>query len=249
MGTYISILKYSSHESREKFKEKILELIQKYGGIPFPYKQFYIKIGSQRIRMDLKIRFREQKTINGSPMILVEIDGPKEVVNLDGIWEVKEKWFLTLFFYEDDEELEDIVLVIGESSKGVKTFLKNMHHLSLPRPQAIKLRFIRTSEFVEKISKLGSLGWIWLSRITDSSLSAAGFWGKDLQSSEVVSELLRRGGEVTALVVVNERKGLKIIISDKGSIYSQKKLAPALAAGELGELIKFFKNSGIFVFE
>jgi len=246
MGTYISILKYRSGDARERFKSKLHEHI---GKPPISYKQFRVRIGDQEIPAHLKIKFSERKVLEGSTIIDCEVDSQEEVKNLDGVWNIKRARKLSLFFYEDDIDLEDIVLCVSDNSKSVKAFLEALRYLQFPLPQRLRIRFARIPEFLEKITELGSLGWVWLSKISDNTLRGAGLWGRNLQTSEVVSDLLRRGAEVVALVVVNERKGLKIIISDKGSIYSQRKLDPPVAAGELRELIKFFKNSGLFVFE
>lgn len=250
MGTYVSILKFRSKEVRDSFRIKLLELAENSKGRPITYKSFKVRIGDNTINAELKIRFNVQTALKSSPAIInIEVDTPVELENLDGTWDVKEKKDITLFFYEDDEELSDIALGISDGSKGIRSFMEAIPHLHLPPPQRIKLRFARTPEFVDKISQLGSLGWVSLSRIRDRSLKAAGLWGQDLQSSEIVSDLLKRGAEVVSLVVVNDRKGLKIVVSNRGSIYSQRKLDPSDAARDLRELIKFFKSSNLFVFE
>lgn len=250
MGTYVSILKYSSYSHREEFRNKLIDLARNHGNKAFVYRRFRPKIGGYEIKADLKIRFDyRQQTLIDNPPIFVEIDVPSRVEHLDGAWDVKKREWVYLYFYEADPELQDIALAISNGAAGPKAFFEAIIYLKLVRPQRIKVRFARTKEFVESISKLGSLGWIVITGIPDRELRTAMFWGNNLQQHEIVKDLIKRGAEIKALVIKNPTKRITIVVSDKGSIFSYKNLDPIEAAGELKELIKFFKSSNLFIFE
>jgi len=250
MGTYVSILKYPSHSHREDFRNKLIDLAKKYGNKAFVYKRFRPKIGGYEIVADLKIRLDyKQQTLIGSPPIYVEIDVPSRVEHLDGAWDVKEKKWVCLYFYDADPDLEDIALAISNGAAGPKAFFEAIMYLKLTRPQKIRVKFARTKEFVNSISRLGSLGWVVMTGIPDRELHTAMFWGNNLQRHEIIKDLIKRGAEIKALVIKNPSKRITIVISDKGSIFSYKNLEPIEAAGELKELIKFFKSSNLFIFE
>lgn len=248
MGTYVGILKYVSSEDRELFREQLKGLVEQTKEKPIKYRVFNAYLYEKRLEVELKIKVTTM-SLYGSLNFDVEIDVPIEVVHLDGKWDVKEKRKVSLFFYENDNELEDTVLAVSNGTKGVKSFLDAIRYLRLKSPQRMKLRFVRSRDFIEQITKLGTLGWVWLSGVRDRHIKWAGIGGQDLQRAEVVTDLLRRGAFVSALVVENPRKGIKIIISDKGAIYSQRNLRPHEIAAELKELIKFFKSSKLFTFE
>jgi hypothetical protein len=209
------------------------------------------RILSYDITFDLKIRVTDQPRLTEleeHSILKVELDSEEILENLDGQWKAKKLRTVFLYFYEDFE-LEDTALAYSQSSLDVKAFLSALGHISsVIRPQRLKLKFLGDKDFLKKINELGNIGWIVISHIPDYTLAGGALWGRKLESSEIVSDLIRRGGEVTALVVENPRKNLRVIISSRGTIYSQKTLKLAETAGELKDLIMFFKKSGLFYF-
>lgn len=250
MGTCATIMRFRNEDDRSRFHDFFASL----SGRTETYKaRVESNIAGQKVFFDLKFRVKPTLSVQPpSPILNIELDTEEPVENLDGTWVIKVKRSITLYFYKDPE-LADTVLCFTERYKDARAFFKVLEIIGpkekLPRPLQIRITFLRTRDFIDKLTKLGRIGWIVISNIPDDSLRGTSMWGEGLEKSEVVTDLIRRGGSVKTVVLVNREKSLRILVSDRGSIYTPRNLNPLELAGELKELIKFFYMSKLFTFE
>ncbi|RLF07881.1 MAG: hypothetical protein DRJ69_06725 [Thermoprotei archaeon] len=253
MGTYIRIIKFPDINTKFKFENKLNSIAEKSNPVSYDNLNLRIVINNEdkEFSIPLKLKVKKipaQRSLLG-PNFLghifeVETDIPLGLENLDGFWNVKEKKTVTYISYKVDP-ISTYSLLTGDSKKGVEKTLDALHKLKLPIPVRMKIKFLKGSRFIKLIKDMGSIGWIYLGGLTDYHLKGFAAYGKKLEASEIISDLVRRGGMVTAIVIYSERKNLKVILSDRGSIYSPHRLKAIDIANITKDILEFFQKHSL----
>lgn len=263
MGTLISILKFRIGEQR-RFKELLNKYIGENGLKEVVYDELVVKLEDYvPFRVKMRARFLRIPNLishvsnsTQSSVIKVEFDVPIMVEYVGGVTDFKKQGYVELFFYQE-EELNNVALAVSNEKLSIQTFfkrivpflersVKNETGEELPKPQRIRIN-TNTRDFLSKVKNLGSIGWVYVSQIRDTWLRFASLGGKRLEESEVVHDITKRGA-VSAMILEN-RKGHRVIISGRGTIYMQQDADAVKVAYELKDLIREVVTSNLFVFE
>lgn len=248
MGTYIQIFKFPNQSAKRKFEEHL----ESYVGSAKTYSRIILNLGDKSFEVPLKILIEKvpvQQSIVPSGSVVdkryrIKADVPREVVHLDGKWNIKEMEVVEYVSYGVDP-IASYSLLVGSSKRGVRGVSDALRRLGLSVPVQLKIRFAHRSFFVEMLRELGSIGWVYIGEIPDYHVKGAMFHGVRLEDSDVFRDLVERGGRIRAIVIYNEVKRVKIILSEGGTIYSQQKLDGETAAEEIKDIIETFQHYGL----
>mgnify|MGYP000117784891 CR=1 FL=1 len=251
MGTVVQIIKFPNVKVKNKFERIIEEKAEE--GKTESYGQIVLNLNLPErrnpVKIPLKIRFtrppRQSRLIDEEDMLSciygIELDVPKRIEHMDGVWDIKEKKVVEYISYAVSP-LETYSLLVGDSKEGVNGALNALRQLGMPIPVKMQIAFRGGVRFIELMKRLGSIGWIYVNRIPDYHVKGASMHGIRLEEAEILRDLISRGGEVTAIVVYNESKGLSIILSGKGTIYSRQNLRGEDIAREVKGILELFQE-------
>ena len=244
MGTYIQILKFPNQSVKRRFEEGLDEYVEQI----HVYSKILLSIGNNSFEIPLKIVAKKipvQRSLVAGSIIdrsyRIKADVPREVVHLDGTWNIKEMKIVEYVSYGIDP-IASYSLIVGSSKRAVEGVLDALIKLGLPVPIKLRVVFTHRWFFAEVLQRLGSIGWAYVGEIPDFHVKGAMIHGVRLEDSDVFRDLIERGGKIKAIVVYNESKGIKIILSEKGTIYSQQNLSGRNAAEEMKDILGVFQQ-------
>jgi hypothetical protein len=171
-----------------------------------------------------------------SDVYKIDIDVPVEHDSLEGMFKVKERGEVQLVHFLKPP-VENVAIMTTEhrastimyalKALGKQGFLPIESYIELPRGK----------KAVEVLKEFGNIGWVYVGEIPDAHLRGAGLHGSKLQNSEVLEDLVIRGGKIKAAVIEHRERGVKVIVSEKGAIYSQRQLDITWMASTVMEII------------
>lgn len=177
----------------------------------------------------------------GSEMFKISVDVPVELNSLEGTWRVKESMSVYLAHYTIPE-VENVGIMLSErANKAIRYALNALRKTDIRLYDTI-IQLSRRPNIKEVLKELGEVGWIWIGDIKDTHLREVGMYGRRLQNSEVVEDLLTRGGRVKATIIKNDELGMRITLSEKGTMYSQVAIEPQTMALGLTNFVKILKK-------
>ncbi len=174
----------------------------------------------------------------------IEVEIPVEHNSLEGKWNVKEVKEVYFYHYKNPDIENTAVLITDNGSKAITGTIKALEKLNIPLARTL-IEIPTGPSALKILRRLGGIGWTFVSDIVDSHLAQAALYGKRLENSEILEEFLQRGGRIKAVVLYNEKRELKIILSSRGVIYSQRNVRITEFATDIANIIKEFKASGL----
>jgi len=173
----------------------------------------------------------------------VDVEVPVEHISLQGIWQVKEKKKVYLYHYADPD-IENYCIAFSDGERGVRALLKAFEVMSL-RPQPLRISIPHGIRGLKVLEELGIIKRAYVRRIMDTYVKGAQLYGEELQRSDILHGLVSRGGKLTAAVIQIPDKNMVLILSERGSIYSQRKIPHSQFALELAEILKLLKSKNL----
>lgn len=167
----------------------------------------------------------------------IEIEVPVEHESLEGEWSVKEKTELFFLHYVVQELERFAILVTEGSSKGVRYTIEALRARGI-NPTEYFVKMPTREQLRDFVNELGEVGWIWIGDIRDTHIRHVGAAGRKLQNSEIIEDLLQRGGKPKAIIIESSSKNVKVVLSERGTIYSQTAVQPIQMAQHLTGILK-----------
>ena len=239
MGVLARILMFTSAQKKLEAFSKLDDLAEKK--VVFMYGKILLHNIEYQLNVPIKLLFKvsRQNRLQGSDLsdiYTILLDVPVEHDSLEGKFDVKELREVYLAHYIDPQ-LENFAIMSTEH--GSRTLSKALEALR-------KIDFIPLESYIELpsgtrgidvLKELGNIGWVYVSEIMDTHLRGAGLYGIRLQNSEVLEDLTSRGGRIKAAIVQHPQRDVKIILSERGSIYSQQSIDIVTIARILKDVI------------
>jgi hypothetical protein len=226
MGVTTRILVFPNAEEKLK-KFSVLEKLAEegasveYGSIHLYNKDYDL---DKTIRLLFKVFVQTRLQRDGiSNIYRVDLDVPVEHDSLEGLFTVKEKREVYLVHFLQPPVENMAIMTTQHSASTIRYALRALSKQGFsPVESYIELPLGKRA--VDVLKELGNIGWVYVSDIPDVHLKGAGLYGSRLQNSEVLEDLVIRGGRVKAAVIEHAEKGMRIVISERGTIYSQRSL-------------------------
>jgi hypothetical protein len=239
LGVLARVLTFPSVEKKLKAFEIIEGLVkqghpQDYANVNLYNEDYNLNV---RIRLLFRIFLQSRLQSNDiSDIYKIEIDVPVEHVSLEGMFRVKEGREAQLVHLKTPP-VENIAIMSTEhGSKTITHALKALHKYGFMADESF-IEIPRGTKAIEILKELGNIGWVFVSDVPDIHLRGAGLYGTKLQNSEVLEDLTSRGGRVKAAIIEHQQRGIGIVISERGSIYSQRRIDIVTLARLIREVI------------
>lgn len=249
MGAFSYLLMFSNVENKLNFLQKLNSLIgerKKYDEIRWTLEEYNIK------DLPIPLYFECKKTgvqqdllqpILGEEQFILDVEVPVEHTSFEGLWRVKEVKRGYILHYVKPE-IENFSVIIAQDSKAVKGIFRVLKkHGLYPLEMLIDLPSGRMG--LEAIKDLGAMGWVYVGEVSNSHVRGAGLHGVQLQESDVIEDLLRRGGRIKAASLIDRQRGLVILIGAGGNLYSPRAISPVFFAREISKVVDVFKRRGL----
>jgi len=224
MGVLARILMFTSVQRKLEAFSKLDELAEKKE----EYKYGYIYLLNDKYRLnvqiDLLFKVLKQSRLQGgdlSDIYRILLDVPVEHDSLEGKFDVKELREAYLVHYMDPQLENFAIMSTGHGSRTLSRALVALQKIGFT-PLESYIELPSGTRGIEVLKELGNIGWVYVSEIIDTHLRGAGLYGDRLQNSEVLEDLASRGGRIKAAIIQHSQMDVKIILSERGSIYSQQ---------------------------
>lgn len=200
------------------------------------------------LNIKLLIRIALHRVLPGSDIsdiYRIEVDVPVEHRSLEGEFRVKEMREAYLVYpkasQNDHADVERIAVVATERGSSTITYaLRALRKLGFTADEGF-IELPQGAKAIDVLKELGNIGWVFISDVRDTHLKGAGLYGDRLQYSEVLMDLASRGGRIKATIIEHSARDVRIILSERGTIYSPKLVDYGTLASSL-----YFLSSGFF---
>jgi len=239
MGVLARILMFPSAEVKLENFAILGKLVEEkhpieYGSIHLYNKKYEL---DKKIRLLFKVSVQNRlQTYYVSDVYKIDIDGPVEHDSLEGMFKVKERGEVQLVHFLKPP-VENVAIMTTEhrastimyalKALGKQGFLPIESYIELPKGK----------KAVDVLKEFGNIGWVYVGDIPDAHLRGAGLHGSQLQNSEVLEDLVIRGGKIKAAIIEHRERGVKVVVSEKGAIFSQRRLDITVMANIVMEII------------
>jgi hypothetical protein len=229
MGVLARILLFPNAEVKYKMF-KVIENAAKEGQM-VEYDR--IRLYNKEYDLNLIIRLLFRVTLQSvllssdiSNIYKIEVDVPVEHRSLEGEFRVKEVRDAYLVHpkasQNDHPAIERIAVIATEhSSSTITCALKALQKLGFTAVEGF-IELPQGTRAIDVLKELGNIGWVFISDVRDTHLKGAGLYGNKLQYSEVLMDLASRGGRIKAAIIEHSARDVRIILSERGTIYSPK---------------------------
>ena len=251
MGILARILMFPSAEAKMRAFSFIEEQAKKGQAEEYDTVRLYNKEYGLDITIKLLFKVSVQSTLSSSDIsniYKVEVDVPVEHKSLEGefrVKEVREAWLVYLKPSQGEHPAVERMAVMATeySSSTIRYALQALRKLGFVAVESF-IELPRGAKAIDVLKELGNIGWVFIGDIHDMHLRGASLYGVRLQDSEVLEDLTTRGGRIKATIIEHPARGVKIIISERGTIYSQKYVDTASLARMIKEIASvLFKHN------
>ena len=227
MGVLARVLMFPNAQKKLEAFSKLDELVEKKSEYEYGNVRLYNESYKLNVAIKLLLKVSKQDKLPGmqdiSDIYILTLDVPVEHESLEGIFDVKEARKVYLIHYTE-AQLENIAMMSTESgSNTLSHALRALRKVGFNPIESI-IELPTGQRAVDVLREIGNIGWVYVSEIRDTHLRGAGLYGRSLQNSEILEDLTTRGGQITAAIVEHPQRDIKMIISQRGSIYSQQNL-------------------------
>jgi len=244
MGVFGRILVFPNAEMKLRKFDILNKLAKEKSSIEYDSIRLYNNDYSLDTTIRLLFKVSVQSLLYGdniSNIYKIELDVPVEHNSLEGSFSVKEKRDVQLVHFLDSSVENMAIMTTAYSSSTITYALKALSKQGFtPIESYIELPVGK--KVVDVLKELGNIGWVYVSDIPDAHLKGAGLLGSMLQKSEVLEDLITRGGRVKAAIIEHSERNIRIIISNKGSIYSVKNIDIFSMAKVVKDVISVLKK-------
>jgi hypothetical protein len=247
MGVLARILMFPSVQRKLEAFSKLDSLAKE--GAEFEYGSIHLY--NEKYGLDVKIKLLFKALKQGrlqsgdlSDIYIIPLDVPVEHESLEGKFDVKERREVYLVHFVDPQ-LENLAVISTEhGSKTLSQALKALQKIAFT-PLESYIELPSGSKGIKVLKELGDIGWVYVDEIPDAHLKGAGLHGTKLQYSEILEDLTSRGGKIKAAVIHHSQRDVKIIVSERGSIYSQQNIDIVTIARILKDIIPIMNKHGL----
>jgi hypothetical protein len=244
MGVFARILVFPNAE----VKLRKFDILDKLAEEKSPMEYDSIRLYNEDYGLDKTIRLLFKVSVQSilyrdyiSNIYKIDLDVPVEHNSLEGSFNVKEKRDVQLVHFLHPSVENMAIMTTAHGSSTIMYALRALNKQGfMPIESYIELPLGK--KVVDVLKELGNIGWVYVSDIPDAHLKGAGLLGSMLQKSEVLEDLITRGGRVKAAIIEHSERNIRIIISRKGSIYSQKNIDIFSMANIVREVISVLKK-------
>ena len=201
MGVLASILMFATVSNKLNFLSRLEELVGKrreYDKVPWRLKEYNIDLNIPFFFQLERIGFQQelsQESIIGSEVFLLKVDVPVEHRSFEGLWRVKDTKELRIFHYIKPEIENFAIMVTDSGHKAVNCALSVLKKQGL-YPLEVYVELPSGRRGLDLIRDLGNIGWVFIGDVLNSHVKGAGLYGIDLQRSDIIEDLLERGGRI-----------------------------------------------------
>jgi len=227
MGVLARILMFPNAQKKLEAFSKLDELVGKEPGYEYSNIHLYNETYKLNVSIKLLLKVTKQGRLPSmqyiSDIYILTLDVPVEHKSLEGKFDVKEAREVHLAHYTE-AQLEKIAIMLTErGSRTLSYALQALRKIGFNPLESI-IELPTGQKAVDILHEIGNIGWVYIDEIRDTHLRGAGLYGRSLQYSEILEDLTTRGGQITAAIVEHPQRDIKMIISQRGSIYSQQNL-------------------------
>jgi hypothetical protein len=207
------------------------------------YMRIRLKNEDYKLDVDIKLLFKvfiqgRLESTDLSDIYTIELDVPVEHYSLEGVFKVKEKREVQLIHIKTPPLENVAIMTTTHKASTISYALKALSQKCGFNPDDSFIELPRGAKAIDVLRELGSIGFAHIGEIYDVHLRGAGLWGSQLQNSEILEELIsRRGGRIKVAIIQNQKSGVQIILSERGTIYSQERISIALLAKMIMEIL------------
>jgi|GEM_PF-7038917 hypothetical protein len=248
MGVFACLLMFSNVENKLNFLRNLDSLtggMRKYDEIQWILDEYNINLTIPLLFECRKIGIQEDllQSILGKEQFILDIEVPVEHESFEGLWRVKEVKRSHILHYAKPE-IENFAVILAQDNKAVKGTLRLLKKQGLyPLEVFVELPSGRMG--LEVVKDLGSMGWVYVAEVANAHVKGAGFHGIRLQDSDYIEDLLKRGGRIKAARLIDQQRGVIILIGSEGTVYSYKAMQHEFFAREISKIIEVFKRRGL----
>jgi sorbitol-specific phosphotransferase system component IIA len=239
MGVVARILVFPNAEiklDRFRILNELAEkgALEEYDSIHLYNKEYELNV---KIRLLFKVSIQSKLQRDYiSEIYKIDIDVPVEHDSLEGMFKVKERRDVELVHFTNPQIENIAIMTTKHRTATIASALKALNKYGFsPVESYVELPVGKRA--VDILKELGNIGWVYVGEIPDAHLKGAGLHGVKLQNSEVLEDLVLRGGRIKAAIIEHRERDIKIVISEKGAIYSQKFVDTASMASIVMEVI------------
>jgi hypothetical protein len=222
---------------------KVVEDATKMGMMEYDMIRLYNREYGLNLNIKLLFRIALQSVLPGSDIsdiYRIEVDVPVEHRSLEGEFRVKEVREAYLVYpkasQNDHAAVERIAVVATERGSSTITYaLKALRKLGFTADEGF-IELPQGAKAIDVLKELGNIGWVFISDVRDTHLKGAGLYGDRLQYSEVLMDLTSRGGKIKAAIIEHAARNVRIILSERGTIYSPKYIGPGSVTRTVKEI-------------
>ena len=250
MGVLARILMFPSVQKKLEAFSKLDELAEK--GKEKEYGRIHLYNDKYNLNVSITLLFKvvKQGRLQGmqsndlSDIYRMLLDVPVKHESLEGKFDVKEYREVYLAHFTDPQ-VENIAIMSTEhGSRTLSYALKALQKINF-NPLESYIELPSGTKAINVLRELGNIGWVYVSEIPDVHLRGAGLYGVRLQNSEVLEDLTSRGGKIKAAIVQHPQRDVKIILSERGTIYSQQVLDIVTLARIVKEVISVMSRHNL----
>ena len=239
MGVLARILMFTSVQKKLEAFSELDSLAEnrteyRYGSIHLYNDKYQLNV-----QISLLFRVSMQSKLQGSDLsniYTILLDVPVEHESLEGKFNVKERREVYLIHFMESQLENFAIMSTGHGSRTLSYALKALQKIGFT-PLESYIELPSGAKGVDVLRELGNIGWVYVGEIPDVHLRGAGLYGIRLQNSEVLEDLTSRGGKIKAAIVQHPQRDIKIILSERGSIYSQQTIDIVTIARILKDII------------
>jgi hypothetical protein len=238
---------FPSAEEKIKAFEAIDNLTRKD---PIEYMKVRLINEDYNLNVDIRLLFKvfvqtRLESTELSDIYTIELDVPVEHYSLEGVFKVKEKREVQLMHIKTPPLENMTIMATVHKASTIPYALKALSEKCKFNPDESFIEIPRGTKAINVLKELGSIGFAYVSEVYDVHLRGAGLWGIQLQNSEILEELIsRRGGRIKAAIIEDCERGVRIVLSEKGTIYSPERINIASLAKMITRIISvMFKHN------
>lgn len=229
----------------------VVEDVTKKGMMEYDMIRLYNREYGLNLNIKLLIRIALHRVLPGSDIsdiYKIEVDVPVEHRSLEGEFRVKEMREAYLVYpkasQNDHADVERIAVVATERGSSTITYaLRALRKLGFTADEGF-IELPQGAKAIDVLKELGNIGWVFISDVRDTHLKGAGLYGDRLQYSEVLMDLASRGGRIKAAIIEHPARDVRIILSERGTIYSPKLVNYGMLARMVKEIASvLFKHN------
>jgi len=248
MGVFAYLLMFSNVENKLNFLRKLDSLT----GEKRKYHEVQWKLEEYNIDLTIHLYFECRKTgiqedllqpILGKEQFILDIEVPVEHESFEGLWRAKEVKRSNVLHYTKPE-IENFAVILAQDNKAVKGALRLLKKQGL-YPLEMFLELPSGHMGLEVVKDLGSMGWLYVAEVANAHIRGASIYGIRLQNSDYIEDLLKRGGRIKAARLIDQQRGIFILIGSEGNVYSYKVIPHEFFAREISKIIEVFKRRGL----